>query len=139
MLLGFMFAFGGMVIFIVVGVLASASRSVRPRGGLTALLEGTPTRLGAVLLGLVACAIVSAIAGLITTGGYSQDLENAQPNCHWPIVTDHGATVLCVSHDRWLRTGQGFEHAFLGFIAVFTSLECAGLAADIARRTEPSH
>ena len=80
------------------------------------------------ILGIFTAALagfVGAIDGLGSTGGYSQNPAWTISRCKWSIGTNHGVTNICVSHARWLATGQAFDQGFLGFLAVFFSIEAA--------------
>jgi hypothetical protein len=63
------------------------------------------------------------ISGVHETGDWSQNPEGAG-NCRWSIVTNHGSTTLCVSHARWLATGNGFVRIFAGLLILFAAIEC---------------
>jgi hypothetical protein len=77
------------------------------------------------ILAFALAGFVAAANGLGSTGGYSQNPAWTISKCKWSIGTNHGATNICVSHARWLATGQGFDQGFLGFLAVFFSIEAA--------------
>ena len=65
-----------------------------------------PDRLLTVLVVAGLVAVASAVAGGIITGGFSAD-NPAIGACKWSISTDHGGTVRCVSHERWLQVEHG--------------------------------
>ena len=133
MLLGFLACFAGFAVVMAVVVTDRAERPREPRDA-SALFSCLPTRIRRALVLMAIMAGMSAAAGLISTGGWSTELKGEHVGCEWSLVKGHGATTLCVSHDRWLRTARGFEHGFLGFLAIFASAEAAALAASTARR-----
>jgi hypothetical protein len=90
-----------------------------------------PRRFRQGLLAIVAVAVISTAASLIGTAGYSQNPRGALSRCEWSIGTNHGLTNICVSHARWLATGDEFERAFLGFVAVFLCVESVAFFARI--------
>jgi hypothetical protein len=127
MLLGFGLAFFGFVALVVGRIVESKGRAPGTP------LAGAPGRLVVVLSVLCSVAAASAIAGVISTGGYSQNPRWQLARCEWSIGTDHGATSLCVPHSRWLATGEGFQHLFLSASGVFLCLDCAAWAAHARR------
>jgi len=108
--------------FLAVSVLASVTVN---RARRSPALEPVPIpdRLFAVLVVAGLLALGCAVAGVVLTGGYSTGEEFSE-GCRWPIVTDHGSTVHCVSHDRWVQVENGFFHIGLGILGVFSSIFC---------------
>jgi hypothetical protein len=135
MLIGFLAIFTGIAVALATVATdpATRGRSWRTRRRFNPFV-GVPRRLRRTLVLIGIIAAISAAAGLLSTGGYSQEPRNDRPGCEWPIVTDHGSTVICTSHSRWLRVGRGFEHGFLGFVAVFAAIESGVFAAASIRR-----
>ena len=89
-----------------------------------------PSPVGLILAAICSIALISAIVSLFQTQGFSQNTGWSLPSCEWSIVKNHGATNICVSHSRWVATGDEFERAFLGFIELFLSVECAVVLAN---------
>jgi hypothetical protein len=100
-------------------------------------LSRTPRRLKQVAGVIIAVGIASSVLNFVGTGGYSQNPLGTLPHCEWSIGTNHGFTNLCVSHARWLRTGEQFQRAVLSLIALFLSIESLIFAA-VSRRSVQS-
>jgi hypothetical protein len=88
-----------------------------------------PRRLKQMLAAIIVVAVTSAVFSVIRTAGYSQNPPGTLSRCQWSIGTNHGLTNLCVSHARWLSTGDEFQRIFIGFMAIFLALGCAAFAA----------
>ncbi len=140
MLIGFFIAFVGVPAMMVVVTVRDRGRrrSGRRRcwepssSDLGSLWKAVPRSVGLILVAICSVALVSAIVSLLQTQGFSQDTRWSIPSCEWSIVKDHGATNICVNHSRWVATGDEFERAFLGFLALFLSVECAVVLANPA-------
>jgi hypothetical protein len=89
------------------------------------LLEDVPKRWVNYVIGVIVVCIGSSIAGFIEPGGYSQGPETSNPSCRWVIGTNHGLTNLCVSHARWVATGQDFYRAGFDFMTLFLIITSA--------------
>lgn len=128
--LSFFAAFIGMMALIAT-VWSGSLRVVQQRGWGYAVRDNSPGfswhqvpgRVRQGLLAIVAVAVISTATSLIGTAGYSQNRRGALSRCEWSITTNHGLINICVSHGRWLATGDEFERAFLGFVAVFLCIE----------------
>jgi hypothetical protein len=81
------------------------------------------------LAAIIVVAVISAVFSVIRTAGYSQNPPRTLSRCQWSIGTNHGLTNLCVSHARWLSTGDEFQRIFIAFMAVFLALGSAAFAA----------
>lgn len=90
-------------------------------------VQPVPPRLLTVLLATGLVGGVSAVVGLVRTRGFSA--SSSTPSCDWPISTDHGSTVRCVSHSRWLEVNFGVETGILGLLIVFAAILCGVIAA----------
>jgi hypothetical protein len=131
LIVAFLGVFAG---FAVLVLMSLARFRNRERGGTDRPSQLTPRgerqpALRRLLVAVAACGVASAAAGLITTGGWSADSRRNDPACTWRIVKDHGSTVQCVSHGRWLQVQDGVERGILGFLALFASIECWKLAS----------
>jgi hypothetical protein len=84
---------------------------------------------------IVLVTVVSIVASLVGTGGYSQNPAHFISRCPWSIGTNHGLTNVCVSHTRWLATGDAFGRAFLGMATVFLTVQCV-VFTNITRRSQ---
>lgn len=128
LVIGFLAAFLGMVGLIAfVGITSSArargsdqERPTDPRSLWQRLPHWFLYGVGVVGLATVG----SIVASLVGTGGYSQNPANSLHRCPWSIGTNHGLTNICVSHARWLATGDEFGRAFLGLVTVFLIVQC---------------
>jgi hypothetical protein len=78
-------------------------------------------------------AITSTAVGFDAEGGYSQNPAWTISKCEWSIGTNHGITNICVSHARWIATGQAFRQAFIGGIAFLLALQALMFLAQTIR------
>jgi hypothetical protein len=88
------------------------------------------------IVGLVVVAtgaVASAAVGFNAEGSYSQNPVWTISRCEWSIYTNHGLTNICVSHARWIATGQDFRQAFIGLAAFFLALEALLLLGQTIR------
>jgi len=132
MLVGFGFTLAGLVLVL---------RTARGRGPEFAREVSTPwtvtPRLLRGWLALVAAAaVISAAAAAIESRGYSQNPPGELAQCKWSIVKDHGRTNICVSHDRWLATGEDFQRMFVGILVLLLAFECTSFTL-ISRPEQP--
>lgn len=74
---------------------------------------------------VAAAAVISASVAAIDSRGYSQHPPGTLAQCKWSIVKDHGQTNVCVSHDRWLATGEDFQRMFVGVVVLLLAFECS--------------
>jgi hypothetical protein len=145
MIIGFIFAFFGMAAAIIcswvsdLGFGGAPGRrfKLRRSPSLGAVLSRAPRRLKLVMGTIIALGVVSFALSFFGTGDYSQNPSGTLPRCKWSIGTNHGLTNICVSHARWLATGEEFQRAFIGLIAVFLSIECLIFAAVSRRDARP--
>jgi hypothetical protein len=79
--------------------------------------------------------VASAIAGFVSTGGFSAESHDSRLGCEWSIGTVGEAGAQCVSHGRWLEVARGLDHRVLGVIAVSASFY-SGLFAVAASRCQ---
>jgi hypothetical protein len=137
MLIGFLIAFLGVPTMMVVAALRHHRGRSKARrrwwepssSDLGSLWKAIPSPVGLILAAICSIALVSALVGLFQTRGFSQNTRGSLPSCEWSIFKDHGATNICVSHSRWVATGDEVERAILGFLALFLSVECAVVLA----------
>lgn len=88
-------------------------------------------------LALVAvAAVISAVVAAIESRGYSQSPPGQLAQCKWSINKDHGQRNICVSHDRWLATGEDFQRMFVGILVLVLAFECTSFT--LASRPEKS-
>jgi hypothetical protein len=125
LLVDFVFGFVGLGSIIV----AIVVRNVQGRWASSDRLRATttiplPLRLKVAVGSVIGLAVVSMIGGFVSTSGYSQNPQGTDPHCKWSIGTNHGLTNLCVSHSRWVATGDGVVRAALGFLAIFLTTLC---------------
>jgi hypothetical protein len=73
---------------------------------------------------VAAAAVISAGVAAIASRGYSQNPPGQLAQCKWSIGKDHGQTNICVSHDRWLATGEDFQRMFVGILVLLLAFEC---------------
>jgi hypothetical protein len=91
--------------------------------------QPVPSRLFNLLVAASLVGGVSAVIGLVRTRGFSASPSTSA--CDWPISTDHGSTVRCVSESRWLEVHNGVLTGILGVLVIHAAVMCG----VIARRT----
>jgi hypothetical protein len=129
MLAGFVFTFAGAVVVIWVA---------RRRGGKFARELSAPWRLRPRLLRgwlalVTAAAVISGGVAAVESGGYSQNPPGELAQCKWSINKDHGQTNICVSHDRWLATGEDFQRIFVGILVLLLVFQCTSFTRAFFR------
>jgi hypothetical protein len=136
LLVDFVFGFVGLAVIIV-------ATGVRNFQGRATLIDGVsavpptalPNRLKIAAGGVIGVAVVSMLGGFVSTAGYSQNPQGTDPHCEWSIGTNHGLTNICVSHSRWVATGDGVIRASLGFLAIFLTFICIIIVKRSMRST----
>jgi len=103
-----------------------------------ALMTAPSTSLNSLLAAAGLVAIVAGGLGLFRTDGYSAD-THPREDCPWTIsMFRNGASVLCVSHHRWLEVNVGVEMGLLGLMVVVNAVACVLFSADPALRPAPA-
>jgi hypothetical protein len=132
MLVGFVFTLAGLVLVL------GASRGRRPdlARELSAPWAVRPRVLQGWLALVVAAVVISGGVAAIDSRGYSKSPPGQFAQCKWSIGKNHGKTNICVSHDRWLATGEDFQRMFVGILVLLLAFECTSFTR--ASRPEQS-
>jgi hypothetical protein len=96
--------------------------------------QPVPPRLFTILFATGLAGGVSGVIGLVRSRGFGANPST--PSCDWPISKDHGSTVRCVSHSRWLVVHHGVETGILGFLVVFAAVLCGVIAARTTKAVQ---
>ena len=116
-----------MLLAFVVAGLAMAATPLRSRRLDWSMARSLPRPLFVLLLSLTPLAVANVVSSFAVSDGLSQHERSSDPECEWPIG-DRLRTV-CVSHERWLRTGDVFVQAFLGIAGIVLLTEAGVLHA----------
>lgn len=87
---------------------------------------------------VAAAAVISGGVAAVESGGYSQNPAGELAQCKWSINKDHGQTSICVSHDRWLTTGEDFQRIFVGILVLLLVFECTSFTRVFFRDPRPN-
>ena len=73
-------------------------------------------------------ALIILLVSIIQNPKWSQDPPGTLARCKWSLVHNHPYTTLCVSHARYLATGQGLVRSAFAILILFLCAMASGFA-----------
>ena len=108
-------------------LLASALRG-RERSWREIKIRNFPKQLLWYLSLTSAIALVVLLVSVIQNPKWSQDPPGTLARCKWSLVHNDPYTTLCVSHARYLATGQGLVRSAFAILILFLCAMASGFA-----------